>query len=1161
MNKIATTLAIILFLGINAFSQCTSNNIFTSTTGVLSDGSGSSDYSNNANCSWLIQPSGGGIITLTFSAFSLESCCDYVRVYDGSNSSSRLIGTYNGSTIPATITSTGSSLFITFTSDNSISYPGWTASYSACTLTKPSITTSNTQVCNGTITLATTALTGVQYQWFNNGSALQNETKANLSTPNAGNYFVTKTSGACSKNSDTITILDSRPTPIIQATAETVCTNGQTELEVLLGNSSVVQDNFTTLNTTLWSVNNGSLTSDCGVLAGRLHFSGSTIPRALTSKTLNLSKGATITFNLEIGNCEPADGGEEVELQISTNNGTNWTTLRTFDVLTSPSPGLAYTYTLTPNSLYNSALVRWVQLDNSGSGFDTWSLDDVEIKAVGTTTGNYSYAWSSNVVSPASKITNTKPLTANTTYTVTMTDQTTNCSGTSSKTITINNNTLSPTIQAASTTVCSSGQTELEVLVGNGSVLQDNFTTLNTTLWGVNNGSLTPYCGTAAGRLYFSGATSPRELTSKTLNLSSGATITFNLEIGNCEPADSGEEVELQISTNNGTSWTRLILYNVTSSPFPGTNYTYTLAANNAYSTALVRWVQLTNSGSGFDTWSLDDVEIKAVGAGSTSGTYSYLWSSNVVNPTAKITNTKPLTTNSTYTVTVTDATTKCYGTASKSITVNSNTLAPVIQAASTTVCTNGKTELEVLIGNSTVVQDNFTTLNTTLWSVNNGSLTSDCGVPAGRLHFSGSTIPRALTSKTLDLSKGATITFNLEIGYCEPADGGEEVELQISTNNGTSWTTLNTYDVSTSQYPGLNYTYTLTANSSYNSALVRWVQLDNSGSGFDTWSLDNVEVKAAGTGTNYTYAWSSNVVSPTAKITNTKAVTTTTTYTVTATDVTTNCYGSASKTITIANQNFNVIVSSIDPNNNYCQGSSLMLSASSAGTKLDNYNNYAFTWAGSSIVNDTVHNPLVSSINQASTYLVTVRNKNTNCYGSGSLIVNPTPTAITPPVITKYTTYYGSNYNAWNQWYSDGLAINGEIYTTLPFTSLPQDGKEHTLMLQYKGASCSYFSNPTSFLIVGNDDVISNDLSGLSIQVYPNPVENIMTIKTTGQNSNNASLLLYDDKGILVQDYQNELGINTNDISIDVSSLSKGIYILELRNQQNVTTQRFVKL
>lgn len=102
---------------------------FTEQYGDVSDNSGTGNYTNNADCRKLIQPNDATWITLNFSEFNLQNGYDFVRVYDGPSTSDPLLGQYTGNTVPGSITSNGGSMLIQFTSNSSITAPGWIASY------------------------------------------------------------------------------------------------------------------------------------------------------------------------------------------------------------------------------------------------------------------------------------------------------------------------------------------------------------------------------------------------------------------------------------------------------------------------------------------------------------------------------------------------------------------------------------------------------------------------------------------------------------------------------------------------------------------------------------------------------------------------------------------------------------------------------------------------------------------------------------------------------------------------------------------------------------------------------------------------------------------------------------------------------------------------
>lgn len=76
---------------------------FTSMSGSFTDGSGDSNYPNNADCEWQISVGEGNIITLSVDSLDLEQGYDFLKVYtctDSSCSARSLIATLDGTQTP-----------------------------------------------------------------------------------------------------------------------------------------------------------------------------------------------------------------------------------------------------------------------------------------------------------------------------------------------------------------------------------------------------------------------------------------------------------------------------------------------------------------------------------------------------------------------------------------------------------------------------------------------------------------------------------------------------------------------------------------------------------------------------------------------------------------------------------------------------------------------------------------------------------------------------------------------------------------------------------------------------------------------------------------------------------------------------------------------------
>lgn len=117
-------------------SYCTGQHVLTAMTGTFEDGSGPLKYySNNDNCSWLINPqtSSDSIIqiTINFDRFGTESTNDIVKIYAGATTNDSLVASFSGNNIPPAVTVNSGQALVTFTTNGTTQDPGWYISYSS----------------------------------------------------------------------------------------------------------------------------------------------------------------------------------------------------------------------------------------------------------------------------------------------------------------------------------------------------------------------------------------------------------------------------------------------------------------------------------------------------------------------------------------------------------------------------------------------------------------------------------------------------------------------------------------------------------------------------------------------------------------------------------------------------------------------------------------------------------------------------------------------------------------------------------------------------------------------------------------------------------------------------------------------------------------------
>ena len=131
-----------VIIGLIPEFNMTSGSITTCTGYFYDSGGASATYNNSENLTMTIYPAvTGNVIRLEFSAFNTESGYDYLSIYNGTSTSAPLMGTWDGTSGPGTITANNSpgALTINFTSDGSVTRDGWVASISCYNPAQPPV--------------------------------------------------------------------------------------------------------------------------------------------------------------------------------------------------------------------------------------------------------------------------------------------------------------------------------------------------------------------------------------------------------------------------------------------------------------------------------------------------------------------------------------------------------------------------------------------------------------------------------------------------------------------------------------------------------------------------------------------------------------------------------------------------------------------------------------------------------------------------------------------------------------------------------------------------------------------------------------------------------------------------------------------------------------
>jgi len=167
----------------------------TSCTGTVYDDGGQFGlYANNVTSTVTISPTGASKVQISFSKFRMESGYDYLYVYDGATTGSPILGTFTGNTLPASITSTGSSITIKEVTDPGLVDSGFAINWTCImptTSPTANFTASDTSTCSGLITFTDKSTGGATSWLWDFGDAttstLRNPTKKYLTN---GTYTV-----------------------------------------------------------------------------------------------------------------------------------------------------------------------------------------------------------------------------------------------------------------------------------------------------------------------------------------------------------------------------------------------------------------------------------------------------------------------------------------------------------------------------------------------------------------------------------------------------------------------------------------------------------------------------------------------------------------------------------------------------------------------------------------------------------------------------------------------------------------------------------------------------------------------------------------------------------------------------------------------------------
>lgn len=118
-------------------AYCGETRLLTASRGTLEDGSNYSDYRNNSNCTFIIAPPQASSIEVVIQELQTEEDHDVLTFWKGDPSKGERVASYSGSISDKIFKVNTDSLYITFSTNDSITDKGWRLSYKTHYATSP----------------------------------------------------------------------------------------------------------------------------------------------------------------------------------------------------------------------------------------------------------------------------------------------------------------------------------------------------------------------------------------------------------------------------------------------------------------------------------------------------------------------------------------------------------------------------------------------------------------------------------------------------------------------------------------------------------------------------------------------------------------------------------------------------------------------------------------------------------------------------------------------------------------------------------------------------------------------------------------------------------------------------------------------------------------
>ncbi len=544
---------------------------------------------------------------------------------------------------------------------------------------------------------------------------------------------------------------------------------------------------------------------------------------------------------------------------------------------------------------------------------------------------------------------------------------------------------------------------------------------------------------------------------------------------------------------------------------------TYTVTVQNAIgcsatasTTVATTNTVLTGTTSSTNTLCTSNSGTATVTPTNGTATYTYLWSGGAGN-TATVSNLN----GGTYQVTITDAN-GCTGTAATTVNTTSTAI--------TSTITSTPTSCVSATGSATVTATNGTPTYTYLWS-NQGNTNSISNLGAGSYQVTITDANGCSGTATTNVTtpNGPAATYVVTNVSC---NGGNNGAVAVTTTGGTApvtflWSTTETtedldtlvagtYNLTISD--GGNCLFTLTAVVDEASTIdITATNVDASCFGSTNGSID---LTVTGGTPTYDYLWSNTLT--TEDLSSLAAGT----YSVVVTDDN-GCTAAYSYTV----DEPTALSASASSTNVSCNGGA---NGSATATVSGGISPYTYIWTNSASTVNT------ASALAAGTYTVTALDDNGCSITASTTVSEPTALVLSALTITNATAANATDGSitlsptggspAYNYTWSTG---NGSNLAAGNYCVTVTDANGCS------ASACGDVSAPSAV----------NNLSAASVQLYPNPANNQLTVETGMEGKFNFAIYTVDGKLVA------EKVITGSKAVINVEQLPAGLYACQLRN------------